>query len=213
MTSRRAADRLGAYLPIALMGVLALGTWWLVRNAPQPQPVAAPKPPAHVPDYTMHGFSVKSFDASGRQTSDVRGTLASHYPDTDTTEIEQVQLRSVHEDGSVLTATAKRALSNADGSEVQLLDDAVVTRTPAPAATASAARQKPVMQFRGDFLHVWVNEERVRSHLPVTLIRGKDRFTADAMDYDDLAQVLQLHGQVRGELAPQSPAAAPARAR
>ena len=24
------------YLPIVLMGLLALGTWWLVRNAPKP---------------------------------------------------------------------------------------------------------------------------------------------------------------------------------
>ena len=43
-------ERLSLYLPVLLMGLLALGTWWLVRNAPQPQelrPAAAPRhPPA-----------------------------------------------------------------------------------------------------------------------------------------------------------------------
>ena len=30
------SDRLSLYLPIVLMGLLALGSWWLVRSAPAP---------------------------------------------------------------------------------------------------------------------------------------------------------------------------------
>ena len=33
---RQAWDRFSLYLPVLLMGLLALGTWWLVRNAPVP---------------------------------------------------------------------------------------------------------------------------------------------------------------------------------
>ena len=39
------SDRLSLYLPIVLMGLLALGSWWLVRSAPRPlaaQAVALP---------------------------------------------------------------------------------------------------------------------------------------------------------------------------
>ena len=38
MTSwvRRGRESVAVYLPVLLMGLLALGTWWLVRNAPQP---------------------------------------------------------------------------------------------------------------------------------------------------------------------------------
>ena len=66
MGLRHAWDRLSIYLPVLLMGLLALGTWWLVRNAPQvqePRPASAPR---HEPDYVMKGFSIQSFDASGR---------------------------------------------------------------------------------------------------------------------------------------------------
>ncbi|WP_042422152.1 LPS export ABC transporter periplasmic protein LptC [Comamonas granuli] len=191
---RRAWDRLSLYLPVLLMGLLALATWWLVRNAPQPQEQRAPAAPRHEPDYQMNGFSVRSFAADGRLQSEVQGQTARHYPDTDTLEIDQVRIRSAGQAGRAVHATADRALSNADGSEVQLFGNAVVVREAAPG--------QPRLEFRGEFLHAWPNEERVRSHLPVTLTRGSSRFTADSMEYDNLAQVLQLRGHVRGVLAP-----------
>lgn len=33
---RRISDKASMYLPVLIMGLLALGTWWLVRNAPKP---------------------------------------------------------------------------------------------------------------------------------------------------------------------------------
>ena len=195
---RHAWDRLSIYLPVLLMGLLALGTSWLVRNAPQvqePRPASAPR---HEPDYVMKGFSIQSFDASGRLQSEVQGAVARHYPDTDTLEIDDVRLRSLSVDGRLVRATADRALSNADGSEVQLRGNAVVVRE----APAIQGKAPPRMEFRGEFLHAWPQLERVRSDQPVTLTRGKDRFTADSMEYDNLEQVLQLRGRVRGVLVP-----------
>jgi len=198
MGLRRAWDRFSIYLPVLLMGLLALGTWWLVRNAPQAQAQRPASALQHEPDYVIKGFSIKSFDASGRLQSEVQGSVARHYPDTDTLEIDDVRLRSLSVDGRLVRATADRALSNADGSEVQLHGNAVVIRE---AATVQGKTQ-PLMEFRGEFLHAWPQLERVRSDQPVTLTRGKDRFTADSMDYDNLEQVMQLRGRVRGVLVP-----------
>jgi lipopolysaccharide export system protein LptC len=47
-----------------------------------------------------------------------------------------------------------------------------------------------------------MNTERVKSHKPVTLTRGNDRFTADSLDYDNLDRVMLLNGRVRGQLVP-----------
>lgn len=201
MTSlaRRTWDRLSLYLPVLLMGLLALGTWWLVRNAPVPQSPQAERPLRHEPDYFMKVFSVKTFDGMGRLHSEVQGTVARHYPDTDTLEIDQARMRSVSPEGRITVATANRALSNADGSEVQLFGNAVVTRQP---VRTPDGKMLPRLEFQGEFLHAWTNDERVRSHLPVTLIRGNDRFTADSMEYDNLDQVLQLRGRVHGLLLP-----------
>ena len=125
---RRAWERLSLYLPVLLMGLLALGTWWLVRNAPRPQQPAVERPVSHEPDYFMKSFSVKTFDATGRLQSEVMGETARHYPGTDTLEIDQARMRSVAPNGRLTVARADRALSNGDGSEVQLFGNAVVTR-------------------------------------------------------------------------------------
>ena len=91
-------------------------------------------------------------------------------------------------------------LSNADGSEVQLFGNAIVTREPMPAKPGAPAL--PRLEFRGEFLHAFTKTERVRSDQPVVLTRGNDRFTADGMEYDNLDQVLQLRGRVRGMILP-----------
>ncbi|GAB2741183.1 hypothetical protein GCM10027019_21210 [Melaminivora jejuensis] len=196
---RQLWERVSLYLPVLLMALLALGTWWLVRNAPKPQLPVADRPASHEPDYYMRDFSVKSFEADGRLGSELRGTLLKHYPDTDTLEVDQARMRSTGEDGRVLTARAHRALSNADGSEVQLFGQAQVVRE--PLAPPGGGAPTPRLEFAGEFLHAWVKEERVRSHQPVTLRRGSDTFTADSLEYDHLSQVLELRGRVRGSLA------------
>ncbi|GKS76385.1 LPS export ABC transporter periplasmic protein LptC [Acidovorax sp. SUPP950] len=198
-TLRRGWDRLSIYLPVALMGLMALGTWWLVRNAPTPVKPVQERPLTHEPDYFMKTFSVKSFDATGRLQSDVRGDFARHYLDTDTLEIDKAHMRSVAPDGRLTIATADRALTNADGSEVQLFGNAIVTREP---LVRPGREPLPRLQFRGEFLHAWLNDERVQSNQPVTLTRGKDQFTADTMDYNNLSQIMQLQGRVKGMLMP-----------
>lgn len=191
---RRSWESLSLYLPVLLMALLALGSWWLVRNAPSAPKAAQERPVNHDPDYTMTQFMVKDFDAQGRMQSEIRGDRADHFPDTDTMEIQNVDMRGYAPDGAKTTATAKKGISNSDASEVQLWGNAVVIRQPLP--------PKSPMQFEGEFLHAWTQEERVKSHLPVVLTQGKDRFTADQLDYDNVSRVVQMQGRVRGVLEP-----------
>jgi lipopolysaccharide export system protein LptC len=192
-------ERVSIYLPIMLMALMALGTYWLARNTPTLGQNEAQREATHDPDYFMRGFSVKTFDAMGRLKSEVHGSEARHYPDTDTLEIDQPRIRSFSSQGELTVASARRALSNGDGSEVQLFGDAVVTRE---AMSSAQGHARPRMEFRGEFLHAFLDTERVKSHLPVELTRGRDRFTADNMDYDNLNQVMELRGRVRGVLVP-----------
>jgi lipopolysaccharide export system protein LptC len=194
-------DRLSIYLPVMLMGVLALGTYWLVRSAPIFSPPEVEQPARHEPDYFMNRFSVKTFDGAGRLKSEVFGSEMRHFPDSDTMEIDQVRIRSFNEQGRLTTATANRALTNADGSEVQLFGNALVVRE---AMTDAGGQPLPRMSYQGEFLHAFMNTERVKSHLPVELTRGKDRFTGEVMDYDNLDRVMQLKGRVKGTLVPKT---------
>ena len=195
---RRAADRAAVYLPLVLMGLVALGTYLLARNTPVFLPASEPAAPTHVPDYFLRDFTVRSFDAKGRLKSEVSGTEGRHYPDTDTLEIDQPRMRSYNARGQVTVATARRALSNGDGSEVQLFGDAVVTRQ---SGTDTSGRRTPRVEVRGEFLHFFADAERLTSNRPVVLERDADRFTGDSLDFTNLDQQLQLSGRVRGTLA------------
>jgi len=200
MLARAAWERLSVYLPIILMGLMALGTYWLARNTPTLGVPETQRAPTHDPDYFMRRFSVKTFEGTGRIKSEVYGTEARHYPDTDTLEIDQPRIRSFNARGELTVATALRAVSNGDGSEVQLFGNAVVTRE----ATDARGHERPRLEFRGDFLHAFLNTERVRSHKPVELTRGNDRFTAESLEYDNMDQVLELRGRVHGVLQPRT---------
>jgi len=194
---RAAWESLAVYLPIILMGVLALGTYWLARNTPVLGPAEMPRAASHDPDYSMKRFSMKTFDAAGKLKSEILGTEGRHYPDTDTLEIDQPRIRSFNPRGELTVATARLAISNSDGSEVQLVGDAVVTRE----AVASAdGRNVPRSELRSEFLHAFLNTERIKSNKPVEVTRGNDRFTADSLDYDNLDRIMQMHGRVRGVL-------------
>ncbi|MBI2769115.1 MAG: LPS export ABC transporter periplasmic protein LptC [Burkholderiales bacterium] len=191
-------EQASIYLPIILMGFMALGTYWLARSTPTASSPEAMRAVHHDPDYFMRGFSVKSFDAAGRLKSEVFGVEARHYPDTDTLEIDHPRIRAYNERGELTVATALRAVSNADASEVQLIGEAVVTREP---MKGSAAQDSPRLEFRGEFLHVFVKAEKVKSHKPVVLKRGADEFTAESLDFDNVDRVLDLRGRVHGMLA------------
>ena len=202
----RAWDRLTIYLPVLLMGVLALGTYWLARTTPTfSGGTAAHRQEKHEADYFLRRFSIKSFDVNGRLKSEVQGTEARHFPDTDTTEIDQPHIVSYTTKGAVIVATAKRAISNGDGSQVQLIGDAVVTRD----AKDAQGRPEPKLELRGDFLHAFMDQERIKSNKPVVIKRDTDVFTADSMDYDNLARIMDLAGRVHGTLQPVQPKPAP----
>lgn len=204
----RVFDRVSIYLPVILMGLLALGTYWLLRTTP---PLGAPdpdKPPTHDADYFMHQFSLRTFDPAGRLKTELLGVQIRHFPDTDTLEIDQVHLRSYDDLGRLTVATADRGLSNGDGSEVQLMGNAVVVRE---ASVGAGGKLEPRLELRSDFLHAITDTERVKTHLPVRIQRGNDQFTGDAMDYDNLNHVVELHGRVSGVMTPSSPKMRPAR--
>ncbi len=198
---RRVWDRLAVYLPLLLMGVMAMTTYWLVRSTPAMGDAELEVAPRHVPDYFMRDFSVKVFGSDGKLKSEIVGIEGRHFPDTDTLEIDQPRIRILGAEGRVTTATAGRGLINADGSEAQLFDKAVVVREANARAQGEAM---PRTEVQSDFLHLFANTEQVRSHLPVVLVRGAgDRFTSqEGIDFDNLDQVMQLTGRVRGTLLP-----------
>ena len=196
----RLLDLVSAYLPLLMMGVLASGTWWLVRNAPGVDVPREAAPLRHEADYTMTHFVVQRFGSDGALQTEIEGDRLRHFPDDNTLEIERARIRAIGSDGVVTVANARKALANGDGSEVQLLGDAHVIRP--------AHGKEEQVEFRSDFLHAFRNVERLRSHLPVVVTQGQSVVRAEGIEYDNLARVVELKGRTSGTfMTPRRPAA------
>lgn len=191
---RRLIDRLSLYLPLILMGFLALGSWWLVRSMPSIIYADENKPLRKEPDYRLENFSVKSFDKTGRMTREVMGDKGRHYPGVDEMHIDHVRVYAQSDTGVKINAKANTGVATGDGERVTLLGQAVAVR----AADANAPR----MELRGERLLALVKEEKLLSSDPVEITRDKDVFNALTMNFNSKSGEYLLDGRVRGVLAP-----------
>jgi lipopolysaccharide export system protein LptC len=209
-------DGLSSSLPLVLMGLLAAGTWWLVRHTPQPDAPRRAAAPAHEVDYQMSRFEARRYGSDGTQRAVVSGDVMRHYADDGSVEIDAVRARGTDNDGRRIHATALRGISNADNSELRLLGQAHVVRDPVNAeagasqavATSSRKTSDGRTELLGEALWLYPNEQRVRSDIAVTLLSETGRIDAGSLDYDGRSGVAQLGHGVRGQYAA-PPQAAP----
>jgi lipopolysaccharide export system protein LptC len=195
--SRKSRDWLSAWLPVLCMAFFALGPFWVVRSAPEPAAASPAAPPGHDPDYYMSQFAVRQFDAQGSMTSELFGQAGQHFPDTDKLAVQAPRWRAWDAQGRRITGYSGRAVSNSDGSEIELFDDARVLREPLP-PTAQGGQDDAPLAFSGQYLRAWTQDHRVSSDQPVKLTRGADVFTGERLDYDDRTGIAHLQGRVRG---------------
>lgn len=191
---QRVRDAVGAALPLLLMALLALGTWWLVKNSPRPlapREVAAPRPE---PDYTMQAFLVRRFDAQGELKARVQGRELRHYDSPERVEIDDARVVVRAPDGREAVLTARRAVSDPRGERVQLLGQAVVT--------ARSADGQP-LRIMGESLELEGASRRLRSREPVQVESGASTLQAAGLDYDHARRHLELAGPIRGVFVPE----------
>ena len=192
---------LADYLPLLLMAVLAGGTWWLVKNTPLVEAPTETAAVRHEPDYRMTNFEVQRIGADGRLRVQVAGAELRHYPDTDTVEIDRARVRAIAPDGSLAIAEARRAVSNGDGSEMQLIGDVRLRRLAAGSGEDAPAQ----LEVRGEFVQALLNTEILRSHLPVTIRQGGSTLRAQNFEYQHLSGQISFTGKSQGEISSRSP--------
>lgn len=190
----RTWDRLSIYLPVLLMGLLALASYWVLRHAPK----AAPEPVAHTrpegPDYVMRDFAVRSYHPDGRLKSEIFGREARHYPGRGELEIDQARLRSLDEQGRLTRAEAQRVVTDDAQQLYWLQGQVLLVRDPLPGENGRR------ITFQGQQLQVDTVAGTIVSDQPVTMLRGADRLQADRLRYQDSDRVAQFQGRVQATL-------------
>jgi lipopolysaccharide export system protein LptC len=146
----------------------------------------------------LQNFSVKSFDSQGRLMRELSGEHAQHFPDTDTLDIQKVQLRGHSQEGQHVNAVADQALAKGDGTQVTLVGNVHISQ---PAST-SANGLRAATEMRSQEIKAFVKEERLVSEVPVEVRRGQDLFTAEKMQMNSKTGEYELSGKVRGTVHP-----------
>lgn len=182
-----------AYLPLLLMALLALATWWLVEHTPIPAAPRAAMLAGGMPDYTMNRFTLERYAPDGRLEVRLEGRALRHFQLEDRTEIDELRLHAWAPDGRLTSATARRAVSLREASEVELRGGAEVV--------GETAAGKPV-QIRSEFLRALLDRQIVTTTLPVQVTHGTSRVAAAGLTYDARRDVLDFKGPVRATLSP-----------
>jgi lipopolysaccharide export system protein LptC len=188
-------EQLTLYLPVVIMGFLALGTWWLVRSSPQAVGPDAQHGNVAGPQYHIESFTTQSFDARGRLGAEVSARFAQYDGQSDSLVIQQVRLRRVDEQGDLMHAVADKARASNALDRFSLEGHARVWQSAAEGVKASAKGQSAWV-FMGEHLEFDGQTKQLRSQGPIRLLRGKDSLSAEQMHYDDSKKQLSMQGRV-----------------
>jgi len=187
--------RLTSLVPVVAVAVLAGGTWWLLQATLPRQGEAPAHAPTHTPDYFADQFSVSELDQTGATQYRLTAEHMVHYEDNQYSDLTNPAVRAFQPGKPIVTATGKRGTVNADASIVDLYDQARILRAP--------GYGDPQMQADSAHFRVLVNDDVIQTEKPVKLQRGQSVMTAtDGMHYNNVTRVIQLHGNVRGAIAP-----------
>ncbi len=194
--SRRALDRVIAWMPILLLAGLAALTWWLdaqVQDGGGPRDGNA----RHDPDLFVQGVRGVELDAEGRAVQTLAASRARHYPDDGTVEFDDPRFRLTQPGRPVFEVQADRARVSGDREHAYFEGDVKAARAGEPGAEGAG----PVT-LSTEFLHVVPKENRASTDRPVTITEPRGIIHATGLVLDNEARTAKLRSDVRGTFAP-----------
>lgn len=186
-------DRITTALPLILVAMLAVFTFWLDRLA-QPVPTGVSGASRHDPDYLVEGLSAMRMNTAGATAYTLSAKKMVHYPDDDTTLLTTPRLVSLEPDKAPITITSKQALVSSNGKNVYFRDDVHLTR--------AAFGDSSEMQMNTSYLHVIPDDRVAQTDRPVVLTDMATTVTAAGLELNSETRMLKLQGRVHGTYDP-----------
>lgn len=191
---RRAVD----YAPLLLALLLALGTFWLMRSMPKIRP-PEPELPANVPDYYLHDFQLRRYNAQGSLQDELTGQYGEHLPGPDTIHVRQATMRSVNAQGGSTQGRAQRVVAQRQSQDIELFDQVHLVHQP---ATAANGQKPPPITFESDYLQSTNKQEHIRTNRPVKITRAGDVIIGNGMTYTNSNRTVEVQGRAKAVIQP-----------
>lgn len=183
-------DRLVRWYPALFLALLAGLTSWLDQKV-QPPPVPRDGSTRHDPDVIVEGFAAVKLYPDGTRRHALNGRRMVHYPDDDSTQVEDPEFFHYAPPATPVHATADRALVSRNGDNVYFTGDVRINR--------AAYAAEPPLGLVTDFLHIIPDRDLARTDKPVTMTRGTLRAQGVGMEFDNRARTLKLLSKVKVE--------------
>ena len=182
-------DIVTAAFPIGLMIILAALSYWLNIVATA-DPVDIGGRFRHDPDTIVKQFKAVSYDGIGNRKAGLSGDELRHFPDDESSVIQQPLLQRFTINAGTSTVNANQAVVNSDGSEVDLTGDVRAVRP--------AQGGKPALTLTAPHIHVLVDEERARTPGFARVQQGSSWISGTGFEADNVTQTFSFHSNVTG---------------
>ncbi|MDH4285078.1 MAG: LPS export ABC transporter periplasmic protein LptC [Gallionellaceae bacterium] len=186
-------QKLREWLPLLPLLLILAAAYWLNQQV-QPLPDSSSSEKRHDPDFIIDKFTATTYDEQGTPRFLMTAQKMTHYPDNDSTHLEEPRLTSFFPERPAVYATAKRGEVSSKGEEVFLHDDVRVVRAATP--------RQGEMVLTTSYLHVVPERDVADTNQPVTMTESLSVVHSVGMRLDHKIRTVQLLSQVKGYYAP-----------
>jgi len=197
MRDRRAsANRFQLGMLLAVVVLLALGSFWLLDVMRRSMEDETPTTKRTEPDYYVEHFNFVRLSKTGQARYHIAGERMIHNPQDDSYEISRPVMKTLSETRPTTTIVAERGLTNSDMSQVQLFKNVAMDRP------ASAGSQH--LRLTSDYMLVLPDDEVMKTDRPVELIAGDSVLQGTGMLARQATGEVNLASRVRGVFPPKA---------
>ena len=186
-------------MPLILMGLLTLTTFWLVQKNTPPESSMLERVRLHEPDYIIQNGALSALNEQGNTKYRILGKRVTHYDDDASIDIELPRMRLFQPDKAPVTVKSNTGHLDGDLTVLELFDNASIFR-PAQAATATEPATLRILAS-SSYFKVLINDDIIQTDKPISLEQGMSTMNAtDGGTFDNIQQSMTLLGQVKGRI-------------
>jgi lipopolysaccharide export system protein LptC len=190
MTTGGRLQRLREWSSLLPLLVLLGTTYWLNQQVHPLSPVPDDSK-RHDPDFIASKFAATTLNEQGAPHFILYAQKMVHYPDNDSTYIDNPQLITLYPDRPPVYTSAIHAEVSSKGNEISLHDDVKIVRA------ANAAQSE--MTLSTTYLHAVPELNLMDTDRPVTMTDAHTVIQAVGMTFDNKTRIIKLLAQVRSQ--------------
>src|SRR5450830_85579 len=170
--------------PLAVLGLLALVTFWIDRTV-QPPVIKLDGSKRHDPDYVLNNFNTVKTGINGSVQYILAATEMRHYPDDDSTYLERPHLTQYSVDKPYTQIDSQRGTVSSNGEIIEFMDNVKVVR--------QGVKDRGELTVTTEYLKVFPKTEIATTDKPVIIKQSPStELRGTGMIYNKKEKTLKL---------------------